>query len=249
MKSVILLLCISITIFPASVFCQSNKSKKNKENDSERAQRQPITTVPVSQRLVELLKISAEEELQYQEFTKKYQAKIVKLWNNLCENTKILNVEDENCVKQYGYTVGSQYSFIKENYQPFYGDLSLTNGDFVVRNHGDFFTQLLVDLGEVDFVQLTKKSPQVKTLLSYRDKEKTESGKKIKLTEGFNFYGLQITTRHKMHLNHTYLLRSIEFWGERRYTWGKDLIFIFQPVKEDRNVVTIIWKKIRDKWV
>jgi hypothetical protein len=49
-------------------------------------------------------------------------------------------------------------------------------------------------------------------------------------------------------LNHTYLLRSIEFWGERRYTWGKDLIFVFQPIKEDKNVVTLIWKKIRDRW-
>ena len=249
MKSIILLLCISITIFPASVFCQSNKSKKNKENDAERAQRQPSPTIPVSQRLVELLRISAEEEQYYSGLIQKHQAKIVKLWNNLYENTKILNVEDENCLKQYGYTVGSQYSFIKENYQPFQGDLSLTNGNFVVRNHGDFFTQLLVNLGKVDFVQLTKESPQVKTLISYRDREKTESVKKVKLTEGFDFQGLQITTKRKMHLNHTYLLRSIEFWGERRYTWGKDLIFVFQPVKEDKNVVTLIWKKIRDKWV
>lgn len=91
-------------------------------------------------------------ELQYQEITQKHKAKIVKLWNNLCENTKVLDVKDENCVKEYGYTVGSQYSFIKEIYQPFQGDLSLTNGNFVVRNHGDSFTQLLVDLGKVDFV-------------------------------------------------------------------------------------------------
>ena len=253
MKSIILLLCISITIFPASIFCQSpdseRKSKKNKEKDSTRSQRQPITTVPVSQRLVELLKISPEEEQQYQELIQKHKVKIVKLWNNLCENTKVLDIADENCLKQYGYTVGSQFSFIKEVYQPFYGDLSLTNGNFVVRNHGDFFTQLLVDLGEVDFVKLSKESPQIKTLISYRDKEKTENVKKVKLTEGFEFYGLKITTKHKMHLNHTYLLRSIEFWGERRYTWGKDLIFVFQPVKEDKNVVTLIWKKIRDKWV
>ena len=181
--------------------------------------------------------------------TQRDKAKIVKLWNNLCENTKILDVKDENCVKQYGYKVGSQFSFIKEAYQPFFGDLSLINGDFVVRNHGNFFTQLLVDLGEVDFVRLTKESPQVKTLINYRDKGETENGKKIKLAKGFNFAGLEITTKHKMHLNHIYLLRSIEFWGERRYTWGKDLIFVFQPVKQDKNVVTLIWKKIRDKWV
>ncbi|NJM52898.1 MAG: hypothetical protein HC846_05590 [Blastocatellia bacterium] len=143
-----------------------------------------------------------------------------------------MDIADENCLNQYGYTVGSQFSFIKEVYQPFYGDISLTNGNFVVRNHGDFFTQLLVDLGEVDFVKLSKESPQVKTLLSYRDKEKTENVKKVKLTEGFNFYGLQITTTHKMHLNHTYLLRSIEFWGERRYTWGKILFLFFSPSKK-----------------
>lgn len=252
MKSISFLLGISITIFAASVFCQTsnseNKSKKNKENLPERSERQPPTTISVSQRLVELLKLSPEEEFQYQEFIQKHNFKVVKLWNNLCENTKTLDVQDENCLKQYGYTVGSQYSFIKEVYQAFQGDISLVNGNFFVRNHGIFFTQLLVDLGEVDFIQLTKRSSQVKTLINYQDKEENERIKKVKLAEGIDFYGLNINTKHKMQLNHTYLLRSIEFWGERRYTWGKDLIFVFQPVKEDKNVVTLLWKKLRDKW-
>jgi hypothetical protein len=245
MKSVIFLLAISVTTFQASVFCQKAKSENS---DSEPVQKQPHT-IPVSNKLIELLKISAEEEQIYAELVQKQGAKILKLWNNLCENTKILDVKDENCLNQYGYTVGSQYSFIKQMYQPFYGDLSLISGNFIVRNHGDLLTQLLVDLGKTDFAGLSKHSPEVKKLVSYKDKGETEKTRKIKFSEGFDFRGLKITTKHKLRLNHIYLLRSIEFWGERRYTWGKDSIFVFQPVKQDQNVVTLIWKKIRDKWV
>ena len=191
----------------------------------------------------------SSEKAAFKSFLKGRRTGIVKLWNNPCGNSLVVDANDEKCFGESGISFGSHYSFFAkvyfEKYQHInYATVSLAQGEFIVKNNPRL-VQLLVDLGARDIGEIDERTKDVADFGSFPLFDKTERETFSKSGDGYEFRGLKITNRENAGLNRTFLLRSLFDEGFRSLTGGKrETLFAFQVVGRKDEIVTILWKEI-----
>ena len=209
----------------------------------------------IPQELKEKLKITEAEKIEFKEILKNSKAKIAKVWNSPCKPEKVVDVRDTPCWNQFDFRFGSHFTFSGEYT---FTSFSLIEGEFWAGKYGPIHS-LIVDLGEVNFSQISKETKEVKQLnsfpLTYNVKDK-----KIESVSGIQeFQDLKISDKLPAELKHVYLLRSVMFANSYIFTANGDFfipyrseaVHAFQVVKNEDNFITILWKKIESKreWI
>jgi hypothetical protein len=196
-------------------------------------------------KLQEKLKITDADKALIADLPNNKKLKIVKLWNDECGDNKIVDADDEKCVEQGEYSIASHFSFYLNGYTDKFVSIALLNGKFSVDNNPEW-TQILVDLGQPLFAQVDTKSIAVEKLKQFHfpDAEKEEMQKELK--RGVSYKGLKLSDSVNLLSNHTYLVSSVfEDLDLIGRTKKKALIYTFQVVKQDANIVTIVWKEVK----
>jgi hypothetical protein len=208
--------------------------------------------------LKEKLKITEAEKIQFKEILKNSKAKIAKIWNSPCKYEKVVEVRDTNCWKQFDFSVGSHFAFSESNYafpdEDSFVSVSLIEGEFWAGSYGPIHS-LLADLGEVAISQISKETKEVKLLGSFPLIYNAADRKIEKISGTYEFQGLKISDKQSAKLNHAYLLRSVMYISSRIFTQNgefvrpqkRETVHAFQVIKDQENVVTILWKKIESK--
>ena len=175
---------------------------------------------------------------------------IFKLWNDVCGEIKIIDVEkDANCLEYTDYAFGSQYSLELKKYSNIYSNISLSKNNFSVRTAPQQISQILMDLGKREIREIDKKTAEVKELSKIKMIDRFGVFQMDKILEGDKIKSRRISISYPAELGHTFLLRSI-FWDDRaNLRWEKETIYVFQIMKLEDNIATIVWKKIHTKWV
>jgi hypothetical protein len=198
------------------------------------------------------LKVTNAEKVQFKDFLKNKHTGIIKLLNNPCSNSLVIDANDEKCSGKSDFTFGSHYSFFAkvyfEKYQHIdYATLSFVQGEFVVKNNSSLI-QLLVDLGDRSISEIDEQTKDVINLSSFPLYDKNEMKKFNKSGDGYEFRGLKINNRQPVGLNRTFLLLSHFETGFRSLVNSKkETLFVFKVVRQKDEVVTILWKQIYSK--
>jgi hypothetical protein len=201
--------------------------------------------------LKEKLKITESEKIEFREILKDSKVKLAKIWNSLCKPERVVNVQDVLCFGQFNFIFASSITFAKGDS---FASISLIKGQFWAGKYGPI-NSLLVDLGEVDFSQITKEAKEVKILNDFPLAYNAQSQKMETISGSSKFQGLKISDTQPAELNHTYLLRSAIYSKNYLSTDSsqiirnqiKENIHAFKVIKEKDNLVTMVWKKIESK--
>jgi hypothetical protein len=170
--------------------------------------------------------------------------KITKLWNDECENNRVIDLNDTKCFGQAEFAAGSHYSFYHKDYNELlFGNIGLSNGDLSVKSNPER-TQIMVDLNDTAIEGVDIKTAGVNILKSFNflESEKEKIHKQIK--NGLTFNGLNLSASTSLTLNHTYLIRAIfSDVIDGRY-FKIDAIYAYRVIEFKENVATIIWKEV-----
>jgi hypothetical protein len=197
--------------------------------------------------LEENLKINDADRILSRAFSTDKKIQIVKIWNDECGGNKIIDVNDEKCIKQAEFAIASRYSFSSKIYNKSPSFIGIFSGEIIADSNPEW-TQMLVDIGESSIDTVNSENIDVKKLKDFNVAGLQNEQLLKNLKTGILYKGLNLSGSSKLSLNHTYLIRSVfddlNVIGKRI---KPDLIYTFQVIKQDENVVTIIWKEIQKK--
>lgn len=135
---------------------------------------------------------------------------------------------------------GAYYSFHYLSHEYGYGsDISFDNGNLYVGFAGADYG-MLTDLGDTELESIDAKDPRAGFLLNYKP-PRNEAQARIEARKfwGFTVDGVRYQRRLPAEVNHTYLLRSINYDES-------DLLVAFRVVsKADDGGLTIAWKILK----
>lgn len=198
------------------------------------------------------LTVTKADKIEFKAVLKESKGNLAKLWNNPCKYEKVVNVKDEHCFNDFDVRLASEFVFI---WGEEFGYISLANREFSVKRYG-LMHPILADLGETNINQISQNSNEVRILKSFPLTVDGQAKKIYPTTENPEYQGLQIKTEFPAKLNHTYLLRVTRIGGRVIGTLlgsaisvnqRRETIYAFQVVKEEDDVLTILWKKIESK--
>jgi hypothetical protein len=197
--------------------------------------------------LEENLKITDADKSLSRTFSTDKKIQIVKIWNDGCGGNKVIDVNNEKCVKQAEFAIASRYSFSSKIYNKSPSFIGIFNGEIIADSNPEW-TQMLVDIGESPIDAVNSENVAVKKLKDF-DVAGLQNEQLLKnLKISILYKGLNLSSSLKLSVNHIYLLRSVfddfNFIGKRIKL---DLIYTFRVIKQDENVVTVIWKEIQKK--
>jgi hypothetical protein len=136
---------------------------------------------------------------------------------------------------------GAYYSFYHLTHEYGYGsDISFERGTLSAGFAGADYG-ILTDLGDTGLEAIDAKDPRAGFLLSYKAARKEADARTEAKTFSFPFYvdGVRYQSRLPAKVNHTYLLRSIDYDTS-------DLLVAFRVVsKADDGGLTIAWKILK----
>lgn len=196
------------------------------------------------------LKITAAERDEFRGRLGPGRAGIVKLWNNPCANEPVVRIDDAACLGRTDIAFGSHYSFFTDVYlerfqQINYPAVSLTQGEFVVKNHAGLI-QMLVDLGERELPAIDERTDEVRALLELPVPEGRDQLERLR--GGFEAGALRVSDRRAARVKRTFLLRSQFSFGIRSLTAVKrETLFAFQVVRQQGELLTVLWKDVYAK--
>lgn len=255
------LLCFLAAAFVSTAFGQGDSdaalqrsADAMKSRDSEPSyrssySRSKIWAPVLSKELKAKLQITEDDKAEVKNSLKYSKMRLFKLWNNLCLDSRVIDINiEEDCLKTSQYVVGSSYSFGLKNYRPDHAGISLTRGDFTVRNRYSS-AQIMTDLGTTNLENLNEKSIEVLNILRFKMLDKSGNPLWRDEPEIIDFNELKLAHKLKAHPNHTYLLRSLFLDKSNLVSAYRESVIAFQLVKIENNTATILWKPIFSKWV
>lgn len=204
--------------------------------------------------------VSDEDKAAYERFAGKKDSGIIRLAEDrgCADNAKVVSASFD-CSRYSMPGAGSGYSFRFGDYRMHHiADIVFKKGNFEalgVLNHG-----IMVDLGDVPFEALTKKSEGVGYLTKIKPSKDFQQAAELadKLTKGINDGGRRYASILPVKENSTYVIRSIAYEGEAlRNVAGivfnelevdkrRDVLIAFRVIRLADGSATIVWKELDD---
>lgn len=195
------------------------------------------------------LAVSKEEKAKFADILKSSKGSaLAKIWNNPCKFKRLVNVQDVDCFQEFNVNLAANFVF---SWGSEFGSIGLAEGEFEAGAYGLTYATM-VDLGEIDFSQLSKNSDAVKKLGSFPLSVDFAMNKVTPTFDNPQYEGLTIKQKFPAKLNHSYLLRSVVFGNRMIFTQNdtmkvpqmQEAFYAFQVLKINDDIITFIWKKI-----
>lgn len=227
------------------------------EQEGETVQR-PLAVIRKEVR--EKVKLSNDEKDKYKMLAGDKKANVIRILSAFsCSTTMVVDISDPRCSENPDMAVVSYYSFrIKDYGESPWTDLSLVEDEFTAGNKWHT-VGYIVDLGETaDFAKLDADTEEIKALWEIPGAEtyKEKAKQKAELEKGFTSGKLFLSSKVKLQVNHTYLLRTVAYRLDGGFAafrggfnwYNTDSLFVFKVAEFDtRRTATLIWKKIFQK--
>lgn len=129
-------------------------------------------------------------------------------------------------------------------------DIHFADGKLIVGN--DLTLDIISEIGETDFSNVTSKSEAFKFLTEFKPAQtKSElASQKRTLEKGINSGGYLYSTAAPVKLDSNYILRSVAYSPSPKYTgfWNTDILVAFKIVGQEKDgSIIFIWKKLKQK--
>lgn len=204
-----------------------------------------------------ILEASEENLNKYASFLKQPQTGIFRILAKDKCNSKVLNVNDENCYQMLSiYGQGAMFSFLKGTHitaEDFY-NIVYTN-EKIIANFESLGIGFFIGVNDKNLDSVDETTKEVKVLNSFTPVSKRSLlyNQKAKLRKGFLADGKIYSTEITAKLGAIYVLRSVNYVRKPRngFNYGiekefyEDITVAFQIVEQDTyGNLTIIWKEI-----
>jgi hypothetical protein len=219
----------------------------------------PFRPLPeIRKELKEKIKVSDQDRDQLRNSVGDRKANIVRIVSSFsCSSSVVIDLSDPRCSENPDISVVSYYSFRSKEYgESAFTDISLSEGELSAGNKWHT-VGILVDFGEAaEFSKLDGTSEYVKALWTMDGPETLSEKAKQKeaLEKGIALGNLSLTSKLKIQLNHTYLVRSTSYRLEGMFMAGPiagfgwnntDSLFVIKVIAiAPDKTATIAWKRL-----
>jgi hypothetical protein len=192
------------------------------------------------------LKVSKKERESISELSKDRKLKVLKVWDDKCGDGKTVNANDPNCIEEGVFAIASHYSFNLREFTKSFASVGFLNNRVIANSSLDF-SQILVDLGDSRIEIFDSDFQRLQDLYAVKIPETDRKIFNEQVKAGFLFRGMTFSDSTDLVLGHTYLVRS-SFRRERFLgTELVDAIYAFRVVRQEGNVLTLVWKEVTPK--
>ena len=208
----------------------------------------PVVTLP--ENLLPRLAITNADMAEFKRLLSEKDTGIFKLWNDLCGELKNIDAgKDTDCLEYSDYAFGSQYSLELEKYSGVHSNIILSKNNLSVRANQRQISQILMDLGKRDIREINKTTKEVVELSKIKMIDRFGVFQMNKILESDAIKSKRISLSYPADPDHIYLLRSVFLDERASFSWQRETVYVFQIMKLEDNIATIVWKKIHSKWV